>query len=821
MTFGKTAVLTCGLLFAGQVPAGSQAIEHGFFVTRPTLQGIDAIQSVPSIASNGEEFLVLFTDWRSNISPTASHDDWQIWGTRVSRDGVVLDPGGFLVVNARVGVIAVSDGKDYLVAWRDTYRILAVRVSREGEVLDRVPIWVNFDSESGEGLDSTSPFLAVGNKNGYFFVWVAGRNGDEEKVIARRLDRSGSLLDAEALRLGTRRIEKDYLALATSGSDYLITWTERSTNWPWPIRVARVRADGTVLDPEGSEVGLPGGYGAQLFWTGRSFVALYYTGSVLDGTQQLMAGVIDGNRAARSIRIGRWFLDSPRAVIALAPDLLAFRALPNAAGQTAPVLMKLHLGPDTKEVHVLRNYPRSGPRDSLLLPDLGLTAWIEQRAGSSYDIVGRFTYLDENVTESHDQLISATAPTQSAHQLPKTASGHGNQLLVWIDRSTSTLNSALVRQDNKPVVSSPFAISEAGAFNSSAFTVVSGPEDFLVFYGANRLHARRVSPEGISSSPVDIDELNVLALDAAANMNSYLVAFESEGKIYGRVLDRSLVGPRIGIALQNNTARDPAVATDGKGYFVAWSVQPGAGIRGAYVDSSGKISPQDGFAITDRATAGPVISFNGRDYVTAWSRSAAAESDQIEGRHIGAAGEGPVSEVFPIGSAVAGSLLDIDSPGREFPGDHSVLVWEAQGASGRPRISVARLAGPRERRVVHVSSIDAIPLPHASPSIAHVAGGDFLVATESRLSGTQISGHFISIFEPIFIIGQDVYVAWKTVPETKVRVEAAASLSQAQWQPLSPAVFSESPIGYAKDPGQGEAPQRFYRIILGTQSNPE
>jgi hypothetical protein len=95
-------------------------------------------QKRPAVAFGADVFLIVWEDFRSGA-------DGDIYAARVSPDGKVLDPDGFLVAGGQgrnqIYAAAASNGKEFLVAWMDmwaypSYGIAATRVSAEGKVLD-------------------------------------------------------------------------------------------------------------------------------------------------------------------------------------------------------------------------------------------------------------------------------------------------------------------------------------------------------------------------------------------------------------------------------------------------------------------------------------------------------------------------------------------------------------------------------------------------------------------------------------------------------------------------------------------------------------
>jgi large repetitive protein len=93
-------------------------------------------QQVPSVAFDGTNYLVAWTDGRLNIA--------SVWGARITTDGALLDSSGILISagsGPRLSPALDFDGTNYLVAWHDrrsgvSYDIYGARVTPAGTVLD-------------------------------------------------------------------------------------------------------------------------------------------------------------------------------------------------------------------------------------------------------------------------------------------------------------------------------------------------------------------------------------------------------------------------------------------------------------------------------------------------------------------------------------------------------------------------------------------------------------------------------------------------------------------------------------------------------------
>jgi hypothetical protein len=77
-------------------------------------------QAHPSVAFDGTDYLVVWTDDRSKVGDSFERSD--VYGARVTEAGVVLDRAGIPISTARSyqgGPIVAFDGSNFLVVWDD------------------------------------------------------------------------------------------------------------------------------------------------------------------------------------------------------------------------------------------------------------------------------------------------------------------------------------------------------------------------------------------------------------------------------------------------------------------------------------------------------------------------------------------------------------------------------------------------------------------------------------------------------------------------------------------------------------------------------
>ncbi len=205
--------------------------------------------SDPAIAFDGVNYLVTWMDYRNG-----SYGD--IYATRVSPQGTVLDPSGIPVSTETYDQLYPTiafDGTNYLVTWMDdrggsTYDIYAARVTPAGTVLDSSGILVSAAADY-----QSYPAVAFGGAN-YLVTWMDYRGGSDYDIYAARVTPGGSVLDTAGIAVSADTNDQLYPAVAFDGADFLLSWTDDRSDWQGDIYAARVTPQGNVLVPTGIPV---------------------------------------------------------------------------------------------------------------------------------------------------------------------------------------------------------------------------------------------------------------------------------------------------------------------------------------------------------------------------------------------------------------------------------------------------------------------------------------------------------------------------------------------------------------------------------------
>ena len=154
-----------GDIYGARVSTSGLLLDTNPFV----ISAVAGEQFAPAVASDGSNYLVV---WLKCRDAGSGCDFLDIYGARISSEGIVLDAGGFVisvVPTASQGrPVVASNGADYLVARAGpSSGIWGTKVSKEG---------VAFDADRRLLLNATDwPGMALtGNGTNYLLVAVSG-----------------------------------------------------------------------------------------------------------------------------------------------------------------------------------------------------------------------------------------------------------------------------------------------------------------------------------------------------------------------------------------------------------------------------------------------------------------------------------------------------------------------------------------------------------------------------------------------------------------------------------------------------------------------
>jgi len=216
-------------------------------------------QGFPKVSFDGTNYFVIWNDTR--------YGGYDIFGTRVSQNGDILDPYG-IYISQSSGTEFYSDiafdGTNYLVVYDELevndYDIYAKRVGPDGQIIDDNPIIVCSSSN-----DQIYPKV-IFTGNYYFVVWIHD-TGSDRNIYGARILPDGTVVDTNGFLISGANNLQDAPDLAYDGKRILVVWADARdySNNGWDIYGARVLEDGTVLDPDGFKISHTQGWNWEIF----------------------------------------------------------------------------------------------------------------------------------------------------------------------------------------------------------------------------------------------------------------------------------------------------------------------------------------------------------------------------------------------------------------------------------------------------------------------------------------------------------------------------------------------------------------------------
>lgn len=644
-------------------------------------------QSQPTASFDGTNHLVVWADARALgglQQPTAAHD---IYGARVGPTGQVLDPAGFPIATAAMdeGEPTVSfDGTNHLVVWRGSQRIAGARVSPAGQVLD--PGGIPISTAPGDKLAPRATF----DGTNHFIVWGDQRDANTvgQQVFAARVSPEGQVLDPAGINLGPG----SQPVAASDGTNTLVAWNRNNT-----LEARRVSRSGELLDSMPLRLGLaPGnpGYTNGLSFDGTNYLAVWSasdaTGDSILGVRVSPAGQVLGAAFIIARTTGRRF--SPVAAFDGTNHLVLWEDSRVTGNFTDLYAARVSPAGTVLDPSGIAVTPRGGGQERARLVFAGthfLVVWMEVG-----DIRGARISAAGQVLDHPGWLLSTASYWQ---QSPVAAFDGTNHLLVWAEERHSSsppqfdLYGARVSAAGQVLDPAGFVIS-AAARDQWAPAVTFDGTNYLVVWEDQRtasvrseIYAARVSRSGVVLDPAGLrirsgfpgyyyspavasDGTSSLIVWADGNSNSDIRGVRLSAA--GQVLDSTPLTISSGFDRQQT----PAVVFDGTNYFVVWRDfrLPGAGIYGARVSRTGAVleDPYDGLLL--HGDAGnyfrPAVATDGAGYLVAWLH----HTHGIQGTRVSL--EGTVLGT-PITFA-PGVTRGEEGPKVAFDGTHYFVVWK-------------------------------------------------------------------------------------------------------------------------------------------------
>lgn len=633
-------------------------------------------QFSPAIGSNGDGYLVVWSDRRASL---------ETYATRLSRDGAVLDRTGIRLGSAMANERAVVwTGSEWRIVWNTPDgRLWESRVTRDGVVLhdartiaERVqaPNVVQAGAHTVVGYSSMDhPFvpramfidaagriandvaLASGsverqspgvgwNGTHVVAVWASGPQPGSVVIEGIRVTVSG-LIDAAPRALVSAGSPLQP-RIASDGNDFLIVTRDYGT------KIDTARRLSADLATVGTATDLPSGGidRTTLLWNGSRYVMVSEDGAAITGFR----------------------LDSSGAMIDPQPVTLAST---DGVGTAAPVA--------------------AAAGGELFVAWVGVDD--PAAADDDFDIYG--ATISPSMTAAARRLISASAAAQTN---PRIVSGGQTILTLW--NEGSKLFARRVTGDGEPIDSTPVLLSSSAADVATA----GGSSNVFVAWtdrANGRLMTMRVPERGLLDPRAawrrDVESPVAVAL--SADGGTTVIGWVSKGALQiARVDDDGRIRDEAPLPVAEGAIESPAITgSEGGGFLVTWTdtatsgvgnVFPSA-IRGAVVSSQLAVISFPGFEIVDTADeeGAPAAAWNGSEWLVVWERSI-LNRRELRARHITRDGWPIEGTARDEGVLVAEHAM---SPQVVWDGSRYAFAWRSSGES--PRVRFASLANLEQR----------------------------------------------------------------------------------------------------------------------------
>lgn len=268
-------------VYGGRVSSAGVALDPGgFAISNQPTQEFD-----PSVSCRSSECLVA---WKDGRGPLVGFD---VYGTRVSQSGQVLDPPGVRLAphprsngSTSAPPFLASDGQEYLLAWQEGLDDTAGGIWGQRVSAEAVPSDAGFFPVSVASNGQSAPSVAGGGGE-FFAAWEDFRSGFSE-IYGSRVDGSGNALDPSGVpisRISTlppvgATKPRSRPAVAWNGAGYYVVWLSKGAGATDDLRGARITSTGVLVDPAGIPLS------AAAFWKASPAIAF-------DGTQFFVAWV--------------------------------------------------------------------------------------------------------------------------------------------------------------------------------------------------------------------------------------------------------------------------------------------------------------------------------------------------------------------------------------------------------------------------------------------------------------------------------------------------------------------------------------------------
>jgi hypothetical protein len=614
-------------------PAGALLDPGGFPISTAPLQ-----QRSPAITFNGSEYLVVWEDARA-AGP------WDIYGARVTPGAVVLDPSGIILSNAPADQLRPrlsSNGDSFLVVWTDkrlaaNSGVYGARVGADGVVADPLGIAI----APGSGGLHQMPSIAFSGSN-YLVAWCdsGGMKGQRlDPVTAQPIDATPFVISTngfiyyDSVTVYAAGIDRYFVAASNPLSNASITGT-----WVNPTTGAVYATSfQTYLSTASAAAGVAAGAS-----NGTSYLFAWQTNGAIQGrriaapqvgtsSSWFPIGLAPDDETLPAVDFDgtRWLVSWTRNWFTTS-DIVAVRL--DAQGQVLDPAGIVVSAATAKQTNVRIAHDAQ----SFFL------VWQDDRSASSTDIYGaRINAATGAVVDPSGLPISTATGTQSN---PDVAFDGTNFLVVWEDHRSGTdiYGARVPAATGVPIEPAGIPIAKGVVAHETPTIAFDGAHYLVVWTnragsGANQtndIFGARVHPSGLVLDPVGFVISGSLAQEmwprlAFGNQTYFVVWSDSRTSakyaIYGARIDPSgaVLDPAgIAVGTSADNLYNPAVAFDGYDFVAGWWNNTDKQTYASWVRPDGVVlGPSNLVVGPGSSNAGPSLAADGAGHtLAAYSR---------------------------------------------------------------------------------------------------------------------------------------------------------------------------------------------------------
>ncbi len=623
----------------------------------PVVGPVGALTQQAAIAFDGTNYLVVWADNRNGA-------DSDIWGTRVSATGAVLDTPSIKIA-ATAGVqtnpTVAYNGSSFLVAWED-YKVTggteadigAAKVTSAGAVTQLGRI-------AATAANETTPKLAGRGASTGLLVW----NADGDIVGARF---AGGAFTTPITIAGTTAQEIMPAVAVRPSGNYLVVWSEGVTTTA-DLRGQIITATGT-LSGSAFDISAAAGrqYAPAVAYNGTSFAVVWTNSSSgldLYGTAVSLTGTVLQTRTEGTAIVGGVAIttaagnqESPAISCTGGTCLVIWQDRRNQATTGYDLygqVLTTSFAPSGSELVI------SNSRGNEFAPDLAKSGsgyyavWHDNRDGSTNTVFGA-TISTAGAAGTATNLPSGNN-SENAPALGISSTGTfglfwsdsralGNDIeYVRFDASGSQLDAASTPASNATAAQlTPAASADLSGNVLAVWSDARGADKDIYAARVNLGTNAVVDPSGIAISTATGDQISP---DVASSGSVALVVWQdrrgADFDIYGALVNGATGTVTTDIVISNATSDQsgPSVtwSASASQFIVVWSdkrngVDPD--IYGTRVDATGAVLDSGGVAISTatRGQFGPSIASTSTGALAAWEDRRAGATFNIWGARI-------------------------------------------------------------------------------------------------------------------------------------------------------------------------------------------